>query len=74
MNEEKSPRPVGLRLEVFTYRSCLLFPFDATMPLAKRHVAPVPPAGQARRRNTALDVLPNAKCLMPSAFLSPLMP
>ena len=31
-----------------------------------------PPARQARRPNTALNVSPNAKCLMPNAFFFPL--
>ena len=41
------------------------------MPSAKRQVAPVAPAGQARRRNMALDVFPYASCLMPSSEDSP---
>ena len=50
------------------------FDLFALMPSAKRHVAPVATAGQARRRNTALKAFPNAKCLVPNAFFSPSIP
>ena len=46
---------------------CLFFPRAHLRLAAKRHVAPLAPAGQARRRNTALEVFPRAKCLVPRA-------